>query len=373
MRDPFKYTRILAVIAACSLAACAADVDGVDDGIGQESQALAASSTGQGIMVNMTSIGTLALVTNQIWHFNQTAAATYFTNGWDGNAPTYSCSGNACNGNLCGVPAAPAAPAADPSKVWNPGGSAVADKSRCTFLDGGTLTLTDAYAQSAQASVSCTVLGRSKSATYTFHYAYVVAPDPALATVAPFTAWDLVSETGDGSTAHVDVTGFIAGESVLSKANLPRKYSFSLLDGTTDPLTGLPVSRVKNLMVSIDGAAAVPATSTYVQNAPGALPGDPGALDFAYATNAGSNGNLALLADGDARTILNTDSFSGNQNGGADGTALAGATVDPVGADLGVGDHTVVLTGTVKDNAALANIDFSVSQIVHIVAPGCGQ
>jgi len=372
MRNARSFVQFCTGIALLSLAACVAqegDFEGED--IGQETQALAASSTGQGIMANMTSIGTLALVTNQIWHFDQLAAATFFTNAWDGNAPTYSCSGNACNGDLCGVPAAPAAPAADPSKVTGPGGSGVADKSRCTFLDGGTLVLTDSYEKTAQASVSCTVSGRSKSATYTFRYTYAVAPDPELSTVASFTAWDLVSETGDGSSVHVDIGGFIAGESVLSKANLPRKYSFSLLE--TDPLTGLPVSRVQNLAVTIDGAAPIPATSTYVQNAPGALLGDPGALDFAYVTNAGTNGNVSLLADGDARTILNTDSFAGNQNGGAEGSALAGANIDPVGADLGVGDHTVVLTGTVKGNSATSSIDFAVTQLVHVITPGCGQ
>jgi hypothetical protein len=53
--------------------------------------------------------------------------------------------------------------------------------------------------------------------------------------------------------------------------------------------------------VSLDGAAPTPVASTYVQNAPGAKAGDPGALDFKYVTNAGSNGNLSLLANGDAR------------------------------------------------------------------------
>ena len=362
---------------ALALASCGLPDDSANlgDANGTEAQALAQASTGQGIMVNLTTSGTLALVVNQVWRFNQNTSAAYFTNAWDGNAPTYGCSGNACNGNLCGLPAAPTAPAIDPSKVTNPGGSAVADKSRCTFLDGGLLTLTDSYQQSAQKSVSCTVSGKSKSATYTFRYTYAVAPDSSLSTVAPFTAWDLVSENGDGSSAHVDVSAFIAGESVVSKANWPRKYSFSLLESSIDPLTGLPVmvSRVRDLAVSFDGLNPVAVSSTYVQNAPGALPGDPGALDFNYVTNAGTNGNTSLLADGDARTILNTDSFDGNQNGGSDGTALAAAVMDTVGADLGAGDHTVTLTGTVKENGALASTSFSVTQIVHIVHPGCGQ
>jgi len=174
----------------------------------------------------------------------------------------------------------------------------------------------------------------------------------------------MVSETSDGETAHVDISALIAGESAVSKANWPRKYSFSLEEPGTDPTTGLPVmvSRVVNLAVSVDGTVAIPATSTVVYP-----------IDFAYTTNAGSNGNTSLLTDGDARTILNTDWFAGNDNGGADGSALAAALMDPVGADLGAGDHTVTLTGTVKGNNATANLLFSVTQTIHVVHPGCGQ
>jgi hypothetical protein len=373
-----KTRKTLRMLCAVSLALAAASCGMPDDdadigGTGTQVQALAAASTGQGIMVDLTTSGTLALVVNQVWHFNQNTAAGYFTNAWDGNAPAVSCSGNACNRSFCSIPAAPPPPAADPNMVTNPGGSAAADKSRCTFLNGGLLTRTDSYQQSGQRSVSCSAYLKTWSATYTYRYTYVVAPAPDTAEVAAFTAWDLVSETGDGSTAHVDIAALIAGESVVTKANWPRKYSFSLLDGTVDLLTGLPVPRVKDLAISIDGQDAAPVGATYVQNAPGALPGDPGALDFNYVTNAGTNGNVSLLADGDARTILNTDSFDGNQNGGADGQALAAMVLDPVGADLGAGDHTVTLTGTVKGNNASATADFSVTQTVHIITPGCGQ
>ncbi len=158
----------------------------------------------------------------------------------------------------------------------------------------------------------------------------------------------------------MDVTALIAGESVLSKANQPRKYSFSIED--TDSVTGLPVSRVKNLAVSFDGALAIPATSSV------SYP-----IDFYYVTNAGTNGNTSLLADGDARTILNTDSFAGNDNGGSGGAALAAALMDPVGADLGAGDHTVTLTGTVKDNSALGSSSIAVTELIHVITPGCGQ
>lgn len=129
----------------------------------------------------------------------------------------------------------------------------------------------------------------------------------------------------------------------------------------------------QDLAFSLDGAAPAPVESTYVKNAPGAQAGAPGALDFHYVTNAGSNGDLSLLADGDARTILDTDSFAGNQAGGADGSALAAVLTVPLSLELPVGEHSLVLTGKVKDNAAQSSSALSVSRVVHVVAPGCSS
>jgi hypothetical protein len=100
-------------------------------------------------------------------------------------------------------------------------------------------------------------------------------------------------------------------------------------------------------------------------------------LDFFYKTNAGSNGLTSLLTYGaygenqDARTTLNNDSFSGNNNGGADGSALTIVFMDTVGVDLGGGDHIVTLTGTVKGNSATADLSFAVTETLTVVHPGC--
>jgi hypothetical protein len=165
----------------------------------------------------------------------------------------------------------------------------------------------------------------------------------------------LVSDSNPDGTAHIDIAADIAGESVLksSNAKLGTKYSFSLIDGTGN--------RVQNLAVSVDGDTPVAATSTV------SYP-----VDFAYVTNAGSNGALSLLMDDDARSILNGDSFAGNNDGGADGSALALATMSPVGFDLGPGSHTIQLTGTVKGNSASADISFNVQEVLIITTPGCG-
>jgi hypothetical protein len=115
-------------------------------------------------------------------------------------------------------------------------------------------------------------------------------------------------------------------------------------------------------------------------------------VDFCYTTNAGSNGNTSLLLNGDARGILNgvslygpepcdlgtqttttsPDTFAGNNNGGADGSALAYAKMDEqTVSSLGAGDYKVTLTGTVKGNNDLANIAFSVTSQPHISAGNC--
>lgn len=311
------------------------------------------TQTGQGIMVNLDAQGTFAIVSNDFYQYDETTAASYFTNVWNGNAPTVSCSGPGCTSTST-PPVAPSAPAPDAGKVTGPTGAVKTQK--CIFLDGGTLsgstyTKTD---QTIQGS------GSSKK-TWTFTYTYNVTPTAN--PVTAFTAWNYVGSTGD-STAHISIGAEIAGESVISSAKFDKKYSFSLRDD-------LGESRVTNLVVTVDG---IPynATSQLVENCPGCLFGDPGSVDFAYTTNAGTNGVASLLTDGDARTLLNSDSFAGNQNGGTDGRALAKAVMDAVEVALGPGDHTVTLTGSVKGNTATsANVDFTVTQTIHVIAPGC--
>ena len=136
----------------------------------------------------------------------------------------------------------------------------------CAFLNGGLLT-GDIYTQTATASGSCSYVskltanpnGRYKiitttidtTNTYTYTYnitanaPYDTDPVPALA------AWDHVGSTGGGDTAHVDINGQIAGESVISKTALPRKYSFSLGEDPLNPT----ISRVQNLAIGSAAAA----------------------------------------------------------------------------------------------------------------------
>ena len=342
-----------ALFLSLALPACGADAVDVEmpEDVSVVDAAVTSASTGQGIMVDVDVAGSLALVTNRIYEFNEAAAAEYFTNRVDYPLSTPRCIGGCFFAVFCPPPSN--LPAEPPSERVL---EQVVQGAACTFLDGGSL-LPWSYTQTASFLNDCGVL-------YAQDWRYQI--EPTTSSVNKLTAWDLKDETSSGNTASINVKALIAGESVLSSKAQPRKYSFSLLasDGTV---------RVQDLAVSLDGAPPTSLVSTYVQNAPGAKAGDPGALDFNYVTNAGSNGNLSLLADGDARTILNTDSFAGNQDGGADGRALAAVITAPLRFDLPVGDHSLVLTGKVKDNSGQSSSDLSVSSSVHIVAPGCGS
>lgn len=322
------------------------------------------SQTGQGIMVNLDATGVFAFTKTYTYAFNVATASGYYTNVWDGNAPVVSSVFNGPNVCTPSVPVAPAPPAADPSKVTAPSG--VARRDRCVFLDGGVLSYA-LYTQSAVVPTSCTVGMKTRTRKDTFTWTYDISPTGS---VSPFTAWDLVGTSGPGA-AHVEIGASIAGESVLvsGKFPLPGKFSFSLVenDGVT--------SRVSDLALYLDSVLIANPGSAIEANCPGCLAGGLGAVDFVYSTNAGSNGTTSLLQNGDTRTILNGDAFAGNNNGGADGSALALANMDPVGVDVGAGDHTVGLTGVVKGNTADtsggSDIAFSVTEVIHVVTPGC--
>jgi hypothetical protein len=229
---------------------------------------------------------------------------------------------------------------------------------------GGTLQ-SRTYTQTAEIIQGST----STKCTNTFTYTYVVAPTQT--TVDPLTAWILFN-SNPGGLAEVTVNADIAGESVLSK-DTDKKFSFSLRNPDT-------TSRITGLTVALTGDATDTQSPAHqiLENAPGALAGDEGAVDFNYVTNAGSNGTVSLLKNGDARTILNDQSFSGdnfagNNNGGADGSALAKAVMDEVVFELGVGDYNIALTGTVKGNTAASTLSFGISQTLHIIGQGCGE
>jgi hypothetical protein len=153
----------------------------------------------------------------------------------------------------------------------------------------------------------------------------------------------------------------VASESVMSSKQYARKYSFSIEDATSPTLT-----RVVGLTFGVsDGATSATYPAASYQLTKGA--------DFAYAANAGAFGTTSLLLAGDARSILNGDSFAGNDNGGADGSALAHVNATAPDVQLGMGDYTLTIAGTVKGNAATVDQAFSVTGSVHVLGQGCGS
>lgn len=319
------------------------------------------NQTAQGIMANLHADGTFTVVDNKEYRFNETTAATNFSNSLTGG-PTVTCSGSPTACASANQPLAPTAPYPDPYKVnGTPQAPGAVQDNKCTFLNGGSLSGLS-YTQSQSRP------GLNGKGTWTFTWSYAVTPTTE--SVDPLTAWDLLKEvTGP---AEVPITAEIAGESVLVKnSGTWKKYSFSLSDSVTG-------NRVQNLALTVNDSSdnlvwsAAP-ESTVVANAPGAHPGDPGAVDFLYSSNAGSNGAVSNLATGDAREILNGDSFPGNNDGGSDGSALALALMAPQTVQLGPGDYKVTLTGTVKDNAGIANLPVKVESVLHVIAPGCGN
>jgi hypothetical protein len=250
-------------------------------------------------------------------------------------------------------------------------GTGVVFENKCNFLDGLPLT-GKIYTQSR------TLNGSNGKGSWTFTWTYKVEPTSSYPALA-FTAWDLVSERGDGNgLADVSIDAFIAGLSAqkTNRRDLT-KYSFSLdnSDGT---------SRVSDVIIKVikKGQGGDPDVTIHVSASPESTHitsnSQEAPVDFNYTPNGGSfygsNGTTSLLTTGDARGILNNDGFAGNDNGGADGRALAYASLDaPITLELGPGRYVIEMTGTVKgNNSTSVTTRFNVNGNINVVTPGCG-
>ncbi|MFI7547576.1 hypothetical protein [Actinoplanes sp. NPDC049599] len=312
-------------------------------------------TTAQSVWAGFTAgDGVFGYTDKQTYSFDSLAAATHYANVLESTAaPT--CSGSAANCGASNAPlAAPAAPAPDATKI-----TPLVHADRCTFFTGGLLS-GSTYTQSV------TVNGKNGKGNWTYTSAYRITGQ----TVSPETEWSSVLDSSDG--AHVTLQGEIAGESVLAKSAATSKYSFSLVDSAgASRVTGLSVTLTDpagtaGTPTPIGSTVVTAADATNFRNfSVGTAPADP--ADLYLDTLVATNGNTALLAKGDARTILNTDSFAGNNNGGSDGSALAYARLDPTEVTLTEGAWTATLAGTVKDNAGTATTNLSVERKLVVV------
>lgn len=310
-----------------------------------------AQSIAQGVMVNFKNLTNLAVGGTKTYQFDaENAGNSYFFN--DPVALTISCSGTPAQCAFANQPTPPLPPPSDSSKA-----KALAESVKCVFLDGGALTATSSY------SKTLTSPGVNGQGVFTFVYDYSVYPADNF--VAPFTFWTLISSTGPSGMASFQVKADIFAQTVVADRKGKKAFTFAL--------EFLRSNRVRDLALSLNGAVVARPGSSVTRNCPGCLAGASRAVDFSFATNAGSRGTTSLLTSGDARTILNTDVISLNNNGGPDGSALARAAMAPVSMQLPVGNYQLRLTGKVLATDVVADQAFQVSSQVNVVGVGCGQ
>lgn len=322
------------------------------------------TQTGHGLIVDGMLNQISEMRQNNQYDYDLTAAAGFFTNAWNGTTPTGVCN----TGGGCGTttaPTAPTAPAPLQSEL-----DAVVKSNACTFLDGGTLA-GSAYQQILYVDVTVQIgtfpNGSPKYKTYQYKYTYQYFVSVNQSSVAPLTAWVLTAT--DVTLAKVKFQFHIAGLSAMKKpSDTKPKYSWSLrnADGTfrvsNVTLTLTPASTGVAQVINLDSVTSLE------ENCAGCLPGMTGALDFSYNSFVTMSGTTTLLpTQGDARTILNTDVFAGNDNGGSDGTALA-RTTSNINLELPADSYTVTLTATAKDTTGTIADALSVTGSVQINA-----
>lgn len=312
------------------------------------------TSTAQSVMVTQAGNSTFTFNGAEVWAFNAAGAQSEFTNALL-SGPAVTCNGSTTNCAVGNQPTGMVAP--DPSSAEL---TDFVEEISCIFFDGGDLPGTQ-YTQEKNSN------GLNGRGNWTFTWTYAIAPRSPQ--VGSRTYYQL-----EDSSINNDIrfNGFVAALSALSKTDKSGtmvKYSFSL---TNTDSTGATVDRISNLEGQVfqpdSGGALVAYGSSFpfmhavLTNAPGAKAGDSGALDFLYGASPGQSfGTTAILpvTSKQARDILNTDSFLGNDDGGADGKALQEAAFTNGQVHLPEGLSYVRVTGNIKGNGVTVDTGFS--------------
>jgi hypothetical protein len=342
-------------------------------------------------MVSMTpNSGAFVIGGSTTWSYTHPArscAADHYTTVVTG--PDVTCDGAGCTSQ----PPAPTPPGDTPGHLNSFLNSSQAVK--CAFFCGGTLP-----SDTNDRTVNVINAHNPNQGHWHFTWHYTLTPT---GTVDPQTCYTC-TETGGGGSVDVQFCGFVAGESFLSKSggntSWNKKYSFTLTD--PDPITGLPVSRVTNVMatlqISTDGGttwADVQGpvsldTSTIVHcgkqtdSVGGTFCDGLGpVLDYIYDANAGAGGNApaifnnlhssgpgmpvgpAYLAPDFTDNIMSgvlpsPDNFAGNDHSLCNYSDTAPFFVDFPGITQ-AGMYRIHVTGTVKGNAGVANQQFDIT------------
>ncbi len=325
---------------------------------------MAASQTAQSAMVEITPAEDIFKIEGTItWTYHRDSAETYYTNAWNGVAPTVSPNKTTTET----APTAPDAPAPDGNKLRQH-----AQAQRTVFFCGGDLESGDTYTQTDTKDNGKT--GKDKI-IWTYTYTYTITPNPEHESVEPHTFWTSV-ETG--GTVDITFSGFISSESYM-KNGTKTKYSFTLTE--PDPLGGSPLSRVHDVSAQLqksDGLGGWTDVGDPIDltNGVGTLPVVSTAADYSYFGNAGFFGNSAvygaLHVDGYRPAtmvldILLSDNFANNDN---DLTSGSVHQADYNGIFEGItdeGDYRIQVSGTIKGNSANATgQDFTVDSNIII-------
>ena len=302
-----------------------------------------------------------------------TRGATSYFSAPVATGPSITCNGSPANCASTNQPAIPSTPAAPID--------ALLDQVKCGLWYGETLS-----AVTAPAGV--TVPGANGRGNWTFTWTYSLNPVDATTAVGVHSGYGY-KVLGDGGTLDVALDGFVYGQSAQSLAKGTRKYSFSMRasDGSTRVVnTAISVMKDGVPLVTFSQADGTLATLLQENNQAnnGFLP-----VDFTVPqdpTSAGTgflalrNYDLGLLTFGiGARDILNNtggiskDNFAGNDNGGADGSALARVKLMPSN-PLAVsgGTYAVSYSGQVKELNADGTLQgFTVNREIRVVGePG---
>lgn len=297
------------------------------------------TSIAVGTMTNFTPINA-AVVDSTTYTFDAAQAASLYSN-VSVSGPTVQCNavipGDCTPGDNPGTPSTPPSPSL-------PDAEAYVSSIECIYLDGGSLP-------SATYQQTISEKGLLGTSTYVYTYTYGLTPNQA--SVAPLTDWTVTS-TGTGSTAQVVIQASLASEEVIKSG---RYTDFAFVAGLFNGQ-----SLFTNLSLSVDGSKVASPSVTIERG-----------QDFSYTTNSGSYGNVSLLRNGDAETILNSDSTRFNDNGGSGGYLMEMAVTKPVTVNLAPGNHSVSLSGKFLMASVNQSMPFTVGQDITVVAPGCSS
>ena len=359
-----RRTSSIGVVGACSLLVL----------VTSAASASAQTQTAQSAMVALTPDSAAYEIAGTItWTFNRGnhndvdltgTAMSYYTNVWDGAAPTVTCTGGGRT-VASTAPATPAAPAPLPLELQQQ-----AQDDRCTFFSGGTLG-TGTYTQVVTVNVNSGT--PAQKGNWKFTYTYAITPTQA---VAPETAW--TSEETGGSV-NLGFSGFVASESYQKQSNR-HKYSFTMVDGGITRARNVSASLMKDsaTLASLDlnnvdtdgdtindGLAVVGAVDDFDYFANGGIFGNSAVFSALHApARKSANSVVNILTGNDAAPA---DNFAGNNNDLAAGNVHIGPYSGSFNGLTEPGTYTVVVAGSLKGNSSSADFGFSVtSNLIQI-------